>query len=67
MSQHFRNGWSVRLNRTPFSEEWEAVQVDASGLIVWRAPIHPDDAATLERHYQESRSVITDLEKEAGQ
>lgn len=42
----------VRLNRRPFSEEWEVVLVNAAGVITWRRPIDPADAAVLERDYQ---------------
>ena len=43
MSENF-----VRINRTPFSESWEAVKVNAKGLITQRWPIHPDDAKALD-------------------
>lgn len=39
----------VRLNRTPFTQEWEVVRLAADGrTIKHRWPIHPNDAAALE-------------------
>lgn len=49
----------VRLNRRPFSHEWEAVVVNAKGLITWRRPIDPVDALLLEEVYQRAQEEPT--------
>lgn len=39
----------VRLNRTPFTKEWEVVRIAKDGrTITDRWPIHADDAAVLD-------------------
>jgi hypothetical protein len=50
----------VRINRTPFSGQWEAVKVNKNGVITWRCPIHPDDAETLKKYHQESLTIIAE-------
>lgn len=65
-AKHERHHEALHVRRAPATGEWRACRLTDDGCVILESwPLHPDDAAYLERLYQSSLSrAITSIIEE---